>query len=112
MYKNMRAKCQSASVITINLESPKIKVVPPNYCASPGDAIPVNIQPTQQKGTVRTIAKPGNPNWLSRSNSSYGNLIIIEVPVDACSPGTECEYYYSVKAPDKVPLDPMITVRR
>ena len=114
-FEDMTTCPKGDPVIIINLQSSKIAVTPPNYCAEPGEAIPVYIKPAkQQRNTVKTIAKPGNPNWLSRSNSSYGNLIIIEVPVDVDEhcPEPECKYSYSVEAPGKERLDPMITVRK
>jgi hypothetical protein len=105
-------ECKKARLITISLQSSKIRVAPSNFCAAPGDAIRVNIVPPQQKETVKTIPKPGHPDWLKRSNQSHGDRIIIEVPADACAPKEECEYSYSVEAPGKNPLDPMITIRR
>jgi hypothetical protein len=116
---------KGVSAITINLKSAKINVAPENYCAKPGEAIPVNIRPPRQaRGTVRTIAKSGNTdkpqrgNWLNRANDSYDNLIIIQAPTEAevekhCpEPATECIFRYSVEAPGKRPLDPMITIRK
>ena len=119
-------RCQYASAITVNLMRPNIGVSPRNRCAVPGEAIPINIRPPQQEpGTVSTLAKTDNPdnpgpgNWLNASNTQFKNLILIEVPDLAyfnshCPgpPGTECQYAYGVQAPGKVPLDPMITVRK
>lgn len=123
-------RCQESSAITINLMNPDIEVNPANRCAVPGEAIPMNIRPPRQEpGTVRTSAKSGvrgaasaksgTENWLNGTNEQFANLIILEVPdrayFDTHCPGpsgTVCEYAYRVEAPDKAPLDPMITVRK
>ena len=116
-------RCQESSAITINLMKPDIEVTPANRCAVPGEAIPINIRPPRQEpGTVRTSAKGGErgtENWLNGTNKQFANLIILEVPdqpyFDTHCPGpsaTVCQYAYGVEAPDKAPLDPMITVRK
>lgn len=116
-------RCQESSAITINLMKADIEVNPANRCAVPGEAIPINIRPPQQDpGTVRTSAKDGKrgtESWLNGTNEQFANLIILEVPnrayFDTHCPGpsgTVCEYAYRVEAPDKAPLDPMITVRK
>lgn len=126
-------RCQESSAITINLMKPDIEVSPANRCAVPGEAIPINIRPPQQEpGTVRISAKAsvhgtasakggkrGTETWLNGTNRQFANLIILEVPdrayFDTHCPGpsgTVCEYAYGVEAPDKAPLDPMITIRK
>jgi hypothetical protein len=116
---------QKAPPITINLMNPKIKVTPGNRRAKPGEEIPVNIVPPQERGTVSTLAKADNPdnpgpdNWLTERNLESDSMMTITVPDHAyfdehCpgSPGTECQFAYGVEAPEKAPGDPMITVRR
>jgi hypothetical protein len=111
--------------IKINLRNQNIEVTPGNCSAQPGEKISVNIEPPQQQDSVRAVAKASNPdnprpdNWLNRSNSESESMMTITVPdhahFDPHWSGARkdtCECAYSVEAPGKAPLDPMITVRK
>lgn len=84
--------CQGGGRITINTNTKNVS--PPNLCASPGDSIDVNVQPS---GSVTINGKNGG--WPDGSGSSF--------TLTAPAAGT---YDYNVYFEDGSCVDPRISV--
>jgi hypothetical protein len=99
--------CANAPAIMIHTNTHI--VAPPNYCASPGENIQVNVKPVGgEVGTVVTSPKTDIPEnaWLNGGNESDPNGFELIAPPDA-----EGKYDYKVVFSDGYCIDPRISVQ-
>lgn len=119
-----RENCQTASNITINVQSTNPRATPDNRCASPGETFTIRVRPTgQTTNTVQLVAKTNNPdgggpnNWLTKVNSTNGDEIQITVPntgyfENICDlSADDCQFRYAIFVNGKNPVDPRVTVQ-